>query len=215
MPTFTFGTPDAIRPTVCIMYSSTCNDSIQQNMKTSIYSKILALPLVIGSLAYAGSARAQCDLLPIALSANTLDNVQPGAEVRDILNGANRNNFGWLTWTGDESDKALVASLVPGGDSELYVNPLDPTDNVIQVGDWVESKPGPADTRAVRKALDVLETTVITVPVWDVSERVKGHIYYHISGFANVQITGYRLFRQNRISALYLGYTTCGGVIGS
>jgi hypothetical protein len=184
-------------------------------MKTSIYSKILALPLVIGSLAYAGSARAQCDLLPIALSANTLDNVQPGAEVSDILNGANRNNFGWLTWTGDESDKALVASLVPGGDSELYVNPLDPTDNVIQVGDWVESKPEPADTRAVRKALDVLETTVITVPVWDVSERVKGHIYYHISGFANVQITGYRLFRQNRISALYLGYTTCGGVIGS
>ena len=182
-------------------------------MKTSIYSKILALPLLVGSLAYAESAQAQCDLIPIALSEATLANIQPGTEIRDILDGANRDNFGWLTWTGDTSDRALVASLAPGGDVYLYTNPLDANDHDIQTGDWVESKPVVADTRAVRKALDVLETTVITVPVWDVSERVHGHTYYHITGFANMQITSYRLFGHNRISALFLGYTDCGAII--
>jgi hypothetical protein len=180
-------------------------------MKSTIVSKILALPLVLGSLAYAGIAHAQCDCLPVALSESTLNNIAPGTEIRDILNGANRNNFGWLTWDGNKSDKALVASLAPGGNVDLYVNPFDPDQNTIEVGDWVESKPGAADTKAVRQALNTLETMVVTVPVWDASERHDGHIYYHISGFANVQITGYKLGGRNRISALFIDYTVCGG----
>jgi len=184
-------------------------------MKTSIYAKILSLPLVLGSLVYAGTASAQCDLQPIALSANTLAKIQPGMEVRDILNGANRDSFGWLTWNGDKSEKALVASLVPGGNDYLYVNPFDAGDNEIQAGDWVESKPGAADTRAVRESLNILETEVIVVPVWDVSERDGRNIYYHIVGFANVQITGYHLAGRNRISALFIGYTSCDSIIGS
>ncbi len=178
-----------------------------------MYHQMLPLAMVLGGLTMATSALAQCDALPIALSATTLDNIQPGTEVTDILNGANRNNFGWLTWDGDKSDKALVASLAPGGNADLYVNPLGNGDNVLQAGDWVESKPGAADTREVRKALNELETTVITVPVWDTSERQGRNIYYHIVGFANVQITSYRLFGQNRISALFLGYTNCGIVL--
>ncbi len=178
-------------------------------MKSTFYKHLLPLAMILGGLTIASSALAQCDALPIALSAETLNHIQPGTEIRDILNGANRNNFGWLTWNGDKSDRALVASLVPGGNDELYVNPLDPGDNVLQAGDWVESKPGAADTREVRKELDALETTVITVPVWDKTERDGRNIYYHIVGFANVQITHYRLFGQNRISALFLGYTNC------
>jgi len=181
-------------------------------MKSNIFNKILPLSLVLGSLAFAGIARAQCDCQPIALSVAMLNNIQPGMEVRDILNGANRGNFGWLTWNGDKSDRALLASLVPGGNVDLYTNPLNPNDHMIQAGDWVESKPGADDSRAVRRALNELETTVITVPVWDVSERQGRNIYYHIVGFANVQITGYRLFGQNRISAIFLGYTECGQV---
>jgi hypothetical protein len=182
-------------------------------MKSTIVSKILALPLVLGSLAYAGIAHAQCDCLPVALSENTLNNIAPGTEIRDILNGAKRNNFGWLTWDGNKSDKALVASLAPGGNVDLYVNPENPSQNTIEVGDWVESKPGAADTKAVRQALNTLETMVVTVPVWDVSQKIGKSIYYHISGFANVQITGYRLGgHQNRISALFIDYTVCGGL---
>jgi len=182
-------------------------------MKTSIYTKILALPLILGSLTYAGIAQAQCDLQPIALSANIVANLQPGTEVRDILNGANRDNFGWLTWNGNQSDRTLVASLAPGGNSEDYINPENPGDNQIQVDDWVESKSGIVDERAVGRALKDLETTVISVPVWDVSQRVGRKIYYHIVGFANVQITDYRLFGRDRISAIFLGYTNCGTII--
>src|ERR1700685_3677325 len=98
-------------------------------MKTTIVSKILALLLVLGSLAYAGIAHAQCDCLPVALSESTLNNIPPGTEIRDILNGANRNNFDWLTWNDDKSDKALVASLAPGGNVDLYVNPENPGQN--------------------------------------------------------------------------------------
>ena len=179
-------------------------------MKTKLLNKIVLLPLALGLFAFAGKAHAQCDLQPIALSEETVTNIQPGTEVRDILNGAGHRNFGWLTWNGDLSEQALLLSLQPGGDSSLYINPLTGNNEIIQAGDWVEGKPGVSDNKKIRQALTTLETGVITVPVWDVATVDHRHLYYHIAGFANVQITGYHLARGNRISAIYLGMTTCG-----
>ncbi len=51
-------------------------------------------------------------------------------------------NFGLLTWTGSPGEEALVTSLTPPGDSETYVNPDDPADHEVSVGDWIHGKPG-------------------------------------------------------------------------
>jgi hypothetical protein len=46
----------------------------------------------------------------------------------------------WLSWTGDTSDSALVASLTPPGTSATYVNPADPTDHVLAAGKSVAGR---------------------------------------------------------------------------
>ena len=67
-----------------------------------------------------GIARAQCELYPIALSAQTLRNVSPGTFIQNIYNGAQPGNFGWLTWAGSPSEPTLVDSLTVPGDSNTY-----------------------------------------------------------------------------------------------
>jgi len=42
---------------------------------------------------------------------------QPGDTIADIFNGAQRGNFGWLTWAGGNGVPALIASLTPPGNS--------------------------------------------------------------------------------------------------
>src|SRR5215472_2940903 len=78
-----------------------------------------------------------CELYPIALSAQTLSNAAPGAILTDIYNGTQPGSFGWLSWGGSPSEPTLVTSLTPSGDSSTYVNPDNPTDHQISVGDWV------------------------------------------------------------------------------
>jgi len=158
----------------------------------------------------AGIAHAQCELYPIALSAQTLQNVAPGTFVPNIFNGAQPGNFGWLTWAGSPSEPTLVASLTPPGNSYTYVNPANPSDNQVRVGDWVQGKPGVSNSKSVRNALDYLENGVITVPVWDVAQGQGNNGYYHVVAFADVQIISYQLPSQNRISVVFLGYESCG-----
>ena len=158
----------------------------------------------------AGIARAQCELYPIALSAQTLQNIAPGTFIQNIYNGAQPGNFGWLTWAGSPSEPTLVASLTAPGNSDTYVNPANPSDNAVRVGDWVQGKPGVSNSKSVRNALDNLESIVITVPVWDVAQGQGHNTYYHIVAFADVQIISYRLPSQNQISAVFLGYANCG-----
>jgi len=62
-------------------------------------------------------ANAGCELYPIALYAGTVANAQPGDILSDILNGGQAGNFGWLTWTGNNSTPSLIASLTPPGNS--------------------------------------------------------------------------------------------------
>lgn len=155
-------------------------------------------------------ACAQCDLYPIALSVQTLANVAPGTEINDILNGTQPGNFGWLTWAGSPSEPTLVDSLTGLGNSYTYVNPLNRQNQPIYVGDWIQGKPGVSNSSGVRNALNVLEAGVITVPVWDVSIKQGNNALYRVVGFAQVQITSYRLPGQNRISVIFIGYTSCG-----
>jgi hypothetical protein len=135
--------------------------------------------------------------------------VIPGQPLPDIYNGTGPGNFGWLSWTGEQGVPALVNSLTPPGDSYAYVNPFDPNDHSLSPGDWVHGRPGVANARSVRDALDVLESMVIDVPVWYGATGQGSNLKYYVLGFARIQITDYRLPGQNRISAIYLGLTSC------
>jgi hypothetical protein len=148
-------------------------------------------------------------LYPIALSAQTLVGVAPGTLLPDIYNGTKPGNFGWLTWATNSNEPTLVKSLTPSGDSFTYQNPADAADNVISIGDWVKGNSGVSNSSAVRKALDVLKTIDINVPVWDQTTGNGNNTKYRIVGFAKVRLTSYQLPNQNRISARYLG-AACG-----
>ena len=151
----------------------------------------------------------ECELYPIALHTSSLAGVPAGQVVPDIFNGSQPGNFGWLTWAGSPDVGALVTSLTPPGDSDTYVNPNNPGDHNVSIGDWVQGKPGVSNSSQVRAALDLLKTIEMVVPVWDVAQDSGGNAIYHVVNFAWVRLTDYRLPGQNRISARFLGLVRC------
>lgn len=156
-------------------------------------------------------AATACDLYPIALHGDTLASVAVGDTVNNILNGVGAGNFGWLTWTGDNSATALVASLIAPGNAQTYINPNNPADHKVSVGDWVRGRPGVANAVAVRNALNTLKTIDITLPVWGTTQGNGANRQYQITNFALVRLLDYGLPGQNRISVRFLGYNQrCG-----
>lgn len=150
-----------------------------------------------------------CDLYPIALHSSSLDGIDPGTVIDDILNGSGSGNFGWLTWTGDTSVPALVASLTPPSNSDTYINPNDPADHSLDVGDWVAGKPGVSNAKAVRRALDNLLGVDIVVPVWDTAQGNGANATYQVAAFAQVQLLAYQLPGQNRLSVVFQDFVSC------
>jgi hypothetical protein len=154
-------------------------------------------------IAQAGS---RGDLYPIALHNQTLVGVPIGGVLRNIYNGVQPGNFGWLTWAGSPSEPTLVKSLTPPGNSSTYVNPNNPSDHVVSIGDWVQGKPGISNSRGVRQELDALKKIDITVPVWDQATGKGNGSLYHVVAFARVRILSYQLPHENRITARFLGF---------
>jgi hypothetical protein len=153
-----------------------------------------------------------CDeIYPIALHRSTLAGATPGMELKDVLNGPGTGQFGWLSWTSDVSNGSLVRSLVPPGDVSAYINPADPSDRLLSRGDPVAGRLGVQSSRGVRDALDALKGRTIVVPVWDESIGRGASLRYRISGFAQIDLTGYELAGQNRISAVFRRTVRCKG----
>ena len=174
-------------------------------MNQNRYSRLLSLGALLGALMIAGAAQAQTNVYPIAVSTNVVAGVASGSVIMDIFNGAQSGNFGWLTWTGDTTESALVTSLTAPGNASTFSNPADPTDHDLSVGDWVRGRAGASNSIGVRDALDALEDSVIILPVWDMVAGSGASAVYHICGFAKVQIIGYRLPGQNKITVQFLG----------
>jgi len=173
-------------------------------------SRLIAVGSLLGTLLIATAAQGQCPSYPFALPAQLLVNVPTNTVIMNIVNGVQLNNFGWLTWTGDTSDAALVASLTPPGNSTNYVNPDNLADHEISVGDWVLSRPM-VSKKSVRNALDNLISVDIVVPVFDDVRGSGSTLAYHVAGFAQVQLVGYRLPSQNRITIYFIGFADCSG----
>ncbi len=218
----------------------------RDRLSTSLFS-VLATMIVVGGLAVSSATGddnprppvppppALCELYPIALDTRSLANAEPGDVIPDILNGTQPGNFGWLTWTGDHAVKTLARSLTPPGDSGRYVNPADPADHTVSVGDRVRGRPGAVNAKAVRRALDLLKTRDIIVPIWDETSAHQGkhggggdggggedddddddggsggsNVTYRVSGFATVRLLDYRISGKARITVRFLGLDSCG-----
>jgi Domain of unknown function (DUF5011)/HYR domain len=149
------------------------------------------------------------ELYPIAVSKDSLAGVAVGDVVANIYNGAKPGNFGWLSWSGNSSAGSLASSLVPPGTSKNYVNPNNPNDHVVSVGDWVRGDSGLSNSKNVRDAMDNLKLMDITVPVYDVTTGSGGNTLYHVVALARFRLTNFDLTAQNKISARFLGYVTC------
>jgi hypothetical protein len=151
-----------------------------------------------------------CALYPIAVNAFILHWFEPDDIVIDILHHGGLGSEGWLSWNGDNSLSALVTSLTPPGNSHIYINPHDPNDHTLSVGEWVQGWPGHTTSSEVRDALDVLKTMDIVIPVWDFALFHGSHTKYHVVGFARFRILSYHLSGWNsRITARFLGYEDC------
>ena len=152
-----------------------------------------------------------CTFYPIAISAQTLVGVTPNTVIKDILNGSQPGNFGWLTWAGSPSEPTLVTSLTSPGNSHTYTNPDNPNDHLISLGDWISGKSGVSNSKHVNNALTALTARDIVIPVWDQARGQGANAAYHVSGFATIRIIGFSLPGQNKITARFLGFFSCGG----
>lgn len=173
-------------------------------------SRLVAVGSLMGTL-FVGAAAAQaqtCPSFPITLSAQMLGSVPTNTVIMDIVAG---DNFSWLSWTGDQSDRTLVVSLTVPGDSTNYVNPDDSTDHELNVGDWVMAKAPVSNRSSMRAALNSLLGVDLIVPVFDDVRGSGSSVAYHVAGFAHVQLLDYSLPSQNMISVLFLGFTDCSG----
>lgn len=160
-----------------------------------------------------GLASDSCALVPVAINVQSLLGAVAGTTVLDMLNGTQPTNFGWLTWTGSTDDAVLATSLTPPGDVATYVNPTKSTDHVVSAGDWVRARPGVANSDVVRAALDGLKLTDVDLAVWDQATGAGSTAQYHVAYFARIRVLDYQLPGQDRITARFVGFTTCGDAV--
>lgn len=163
-------------------------------------------------------------------------------DVFRVQNGFGQGNFGWLLWNTGISGNAntLENSLTwpgdstnynpcsgpgcPGGagipgsgfDSNVpgYIEPLDPEDQSLHVGDWVAANTGAVNANGVRNAIEehiTLDRTLRMV-VWNETQNPGSNGLYRISGFAVFRIVGYNL-SQSWILAEFIRWDeSCGQI---
>jgi RHS repeat-associated protein len=169
---------------------------------------LLCLLFVYRHALAADSAQA-CAIYPIALAAEFLDGAEPGQSFHQVPRRHASGGFGWATWSGNPNATALAASLVPPGDVWRYVNPDDPEDHWLDVGDWIQSASGVMSAAAVRAALDELLEQDIAVPVWDATRGQGANLHYRVQSFARVRLTDYHLSGQGWLSFDFLAADGC------
>ncbi|RMG95499.1 MAG: pilus assembly protein [Chloroflexi bacterium] len=161
-----------------------------------------------------------------------------------IQNGFGEGNFGWLVWntgiapsantladslswpgnSNDYTDHGDGGQVVPGsGFNHVvrgYIEPGDPTDQSLHVGDWVAALTGSVNSNAVRSVLQdhIDSERAVRVVVWDQAQGQGVNGQYRINGFAVVRLRGYKLSQgqgnPSWILAEFVRWdTSCGQVL--
>lgn len=152
-----------------------------------------------------------------------LQSAQEG-DVFKVQNGLGNGNFGWLAWNVNVADSApaLANSLGwPGNSTNYnectggagcppgqgisgsgfdrnvpgYIEPGDPTDQSIHVGDWVAGSTGSINSNFVQNIIEehVTLDRELRLIVWDNATGSGSNGQYQISGFAIFRLIGYHL----------------------
>ena len=173
---------------------------------------MLCVTVAAGKSGHHSSAPSEpvCDLMPIALSADSLNNAVPGDIINDILSKGGPGHVGWLSWNGKQAEQELAKALKLPGTSHLYRNPNNPCDRNLTLGDWVAGKSGRCNSRGVRTNLKKLISKEIIVPVWDEAKTRRCNLQYQVVAFAKVKVLAFDLRGKNPwICAEFLGFE-CG-----
>ena len=160
---------------------------------------------------FAGYLRAEpCEIYPLVVSSIALEGVETGDEVEDFWRGEHSESCGFLSWTGDPAVSALLQSLTVPGNYENYINPDDPDDRALSVGDWVRGKLGVTNTPRIHVKLDVFKERDIVIPVSDeMKQPGTRQIAFHVSAFARVRLLDYDLPKDNTIILRFVEYVSC------
>jgi hypothetical protein len=158
-----------------------------------------------------------CELFPVALNLDNLNNYAPGQIIPNIRNGPPSDNDqrGWLRWNGTNTSPVVTQS--PDSEEYLdletenmrlsmtdYIEPpgTNPQDTNINVGDRVAGVLG--EVSSMEDDIESMIGRTVTVPVW--SSYSNGA--YTIAKFVKVRLEGVDLTTgvANRfISAVYVG----------
>jgi RHS repeat-associated protein len=157
----------------------------------------------------ASSADTTCDLYPLGVPASALAGRAVGDQITDLPHGGDSDRFTWLTWTSDPHEYTLARSLIPPGDSYLYTEPGEPSDRIVDAGDWVERVPDALDTAAVRSKLSEHVGSLMLVPVRGASRTRDTLFDDQVGQFAVIRLTAFDLAVPARVSFQFLGYRDC------
>ncbi len=160
-----------------------------------------------------------------------------------MYNGFGTGNFGWLQWnTGRPvSATTLGESLAwPGdstnyvdhGDSAIhaatplypyivrgYVEPTDPLDTALHIGDYIAANTGNINDVKVKNVLnehiDLADSgRTLRVIVWDEAKDPGANGMYRISGFVIAKLRGYNLSQSWILAEFVRWDESCGQVAG-
>lgn len=109
-----------------------------------------------------------CLLYPMTTRRSIIEAATIGQKI-DILAGNGAGDYGWLAWNPDGDDENYLVSELNNPQLSLtdYTDPSDVADHLLEIGDYVTSFNGVANTVDVRTSLTALVSQPILVPVWD------------------------------------------------
>ena len=146
----------------------------------------------------------------------------PGSVYR-VQNGFGNGNFGWLvwnagissnanvltnslTWPGDSTDYTACmggpscgGSAVPGsGFGSVvrgYIEPGNPTDQALHIGDWIAASAGSfsASNVSAEVASHIDLDRTLRLPIWDDTTGIGVNGHFHASHFGIFRIVGYNV----------------------
>jgi hypothetical protein len=142
----------------------------------------------------------------------------------DAFEGGGDGNFGWMNWDpGDNSNTYIIEELI---NPRLSANDFigltppagldpDPSNDSLNLGDWVSGKTGVGNSDGVMDELEALAGLTIRIPIYDNHAGTGSNKGYHVSHLALITITEVCLPRNScpgvsgndkQIKATFVGY---------
>ncbi|MFC3700202.1 putative Ig domain-containing protein [Reinekea marina] len=150
-----------------------------------------------------------CSIYPITLPYELVNSAQTGTVFNEVPLGTGPGNYNWLSWNGTNDANSVASRLVSPGNSDTYINPNQPSDHQLNIGDWVEGAPGVKNSKSIRTGMDAILGTHIILPLYSHYNDHGSNLDYLVSAFAIVRLTDYKLNGKGYISFEFERFTRC------